>query len=90
MAVWALLAATARRRASADARLQPWLEANLAEAIGAAASGAPSELALWSPDEIEKWSSLYVGQIGAVRQTLPGGKEELDPLLHPEPDPGSS
>ena len=89
-ALWALLAAAAardvaRRSDERDARTAAWAHSRFASACACAASGSEDERMLVAPAEAEAAIAVYADAIGDVEQQLPGGREELDPLLRRVP-----
>jgi len=87
-AVWAVVLAALRQRAENSElaeRARAWAAHAFESACAQAADGAPEERLLLSPAEAEKAVEGYTAELGDVEQTLPGAKEELDPLLRPTP-----
>jgi len=85
-AIWAILAAGAEdalgRAPGPDLeRAALWARARFRDACEQAAHGAPIEGILPSAAEAEQSIGAYADSIGDVEQRLPGGREELDPLL---------
>lgn len=87
-AVWAVVLAALRQRAENSElaeRARAWAARSFEEVCAQAADGSLQELVLLSPAEAEKAVEAYAAELGDVEQTLPGAKEELDPLLRPTP-----
>lgn len=82
--VWAVLVSAMRARPHTDPRVLAWAHMRFEEALDAASEGTPSETVMLTAGDVEKIGAGYVEEIGDLMQTLPGGKEELDPLLHPD------
>jgi alkylation response protein AidB-like acyl-CoA dehydrogenase len=86
VALWALVRASAERELRLAAapereRTAQWARRRFADAAARARSGSAEEIAMAEPPEIEKAVASYADAIGDVDQTLPGGREERDPLL---------
>ncbi len=85
VAMWAVLLWAMEGASGVDRSALAWARQGLDDAIDAASNGTPAESVLRSPDQVGAYVERYVRDVGDVLQTLPGGKEELDPLLFPEP-----
>ena len=84
-AMWAVIVACLRARGDEDPRVLEWAGLQLEQARAAAMHGSPGESVMFAPHDIDKFAERFRGEIGDVLQTLPGAKEELDPLLRPDP-----
>ena len=92
LATWTLLAAAAEQRAAAAPaagleRAVDWARMRFDEARVATRAGALDERFVVEASRAEEIVSGYTAAIGDVEQTLPGLREELDPLLRREPPP---
>ncbi len=84
-AMWAVIVACLRARDGEDPRVLSWAGLEYAQARAAAMHGSPGESVMFASHEVEESARRYRSEIGDVLQTLPGAKEELDPLLRPDP-----
>jgi alkylation response protein AidB-like acyl-CoA dehydrogenase len=89
-AIWAVLAATAdaalARHSTIDReRTALFAHARFRAACRDAAGGAEAEKIIPTPSEVEDSVAAFSSAIGDVDQHLPGGREEIDPLLLREP-----
>ncbi len=82
-AMWAVLVGALEARGPRDPRSLAWARMHYAEARTLAMHGGAAETVMLSADEIGKRAADFTDEIGDVVQTLPGGKEEPDPLLAP-------
>jgi hypothetical protein len=83
-ALWAVLLAAVRRRSDPDPRVVDWARMRFEQALERATSGGPDESVMVRADDVQKLGAAYAEEIGDLRQSLPGGKEEPDPLVIPE------